>query len=116
MCAALVLFVAIELLLIAARRGKRGPARVAFLVSRFSGLLVSAGLLAAIVLVFVGGWSLWTPWLVVSVALIAALMAVERKFVRPWATQAQTALRGAVSAVEIKAFADDKRALVGRIA
>ncbi|TIU32011.1 MAG: DUF2269 family protein [Mesorhizobium sp.] len=115
MCAALLLFVANELLLIPARRGLRGPARLAFFASRFAGLLVGAGVLAGIVLVFLGGWSLLTPWLVVSLALVAALMAVEHKLVRPWATQAQTALRGAISGKEIKAFAGDKRALFGRL-
>ncbi|AZO27838.1 hypothetical protein [Mesorhizobium sp. M1B.F.Ca.ET.045.04.1.1] len=115
MCAALLLFVVNEFLLIPARRGQPGPARMAFFASRFAGLLVGPGVLAGIVLVFLGGWSLLTPWLVASVALVAALMAVEHKLVRPWATQAQTALRGAVSAVEVKAFAGDKRALVGRL-
>ncbi|WP_192253104.1 DUF2269 family protein [Mesorhizobium silamurunense] len=116
MCAALLLFVANELLLVPARRGQRGPARLAFFASRFAGLLVVAGVLAGIVLVFLGDWSLLTPWLVVSLALIAVLIAVEHKLVRPWAAQAQTALRGAISGEEIKAFAGDKRALAGRIA
>ncbi|MBZ9725813.1 hypothetical protein FJ872_11955 [Mesorhizobium sp. B2-5-9] len=116
LCAALLLFAVNELLLIPARRGQRGPARMAFFASRFAGLLITAGVLAGIVLVFIGGWSLLTPWLVLSFALIAALMAVEHKFVRPWATQAQAALRGAVSAVEVKAIASDKRALAGRMA
>lgn len=117
MCGALLLFVANELLLIPARRGRQGSARMAFFASRFSGGLVGAGVLAGIVLTFLGGWSLLTPWLLVSFALIAALMAVERKFVRPWATQAQTALRGgAISGKEIKAFATDRRALAGRLA
>ena len=42
-------------------------------------------------------------------------MTVDSKLVRPWATQAQTALRGAVSAVEVKTFAGDRRALFGRL-
>lgn len=88
---------------------------MAFFASRFAGLLVGAGVLAGIVLVFLGGWSLLTPWLVVSLALVAALMTVEHRLVRPWATQAQTALRGAISGKEIKAFAGDKRALIGRL-
>lgn len=116
MCAALLLFVANELLLIPARRGQPGPARMAFFASRFAGPLVGAGVLAGVALVFLGGWSLLTPWLVVSLALVAALVAVEQKLVRPWATQAQTALGGAASAIEIKAFAGDKRALAGRLA
>lgn len=115
-CAALLLFVATELLLALARNGQRGFARMAFLASRFAGVLVSAGVLAGVALFFIGGWSLLTPWLVVSFALIVALMTVEHKFVRPWATQAQTALRGAVSGIEIKAFAGDKRAFFGRLA
>lgn len=88
---------------------------MAFFVSRFAGLLMGAGVLAGIVVFFLGGWSLLTPWLVVSFVLIAALMAVERKFVRPWATQAQTTLRGTVSAIEVKKFAGDKGALAGRM-
>ena len=115
MCAALLLFVASELMLIPARQGQRGAAGIALLASRFGKLLATAGVLAGIVLIFVGRWSLLTPWLVVSIALIAALMAVERKFVRPWEAQAQTALRGTASGVEIKAFASDKGALVGRV-
>ena len=115
MCAALLLFLANELLLIPARRGQPGPARMAFFASRFAGLLVGAGVLAGVALVVLGGWSLLTPWLVESLALVAALIAVENKLVRPWATQAQAALRGAVSAVEVKALAGDKRALVGRL-
>lgn len=115
MCAALFLFVANELLLIPARRGQRGPASMAFFTSRFAGLLVGVGVLAGIAVVYLGGWSLLTPWLLVSFALIAALMTVDSKLVRPWATQAQTALRGAVSAVEVKTFAGDRRALFGRL-
>jgi hypothetical protein len=116
MSAALLLFMANELLLIPARRGRRGPARIAFFASRFAGALVGVGVLAGIVLVYLGGWSLLTPWLLASLALIAALMAVERKFVRPWAMRAQTALRGIVTGEEIEAFAGDRRALAGRIA
>jgi hypothetical protein len=116
MCAALMLFVANELLLIPARRGRPGPARVAFFASRFAGGLVGAGVLAGIVLVFLGGWSLLTPWLLASIALIVVLMTVEHKLVRPWATKAQTALRGAITGKEIRTFAGDKRALAGRMA
>ncbi len=48
--------------------------------SRFGNLLAGTGVLAGIVLIFAGGWSLLTPWLAISFALIAVLMAVERKF------------------------------------
>lgn len=89
---------------------------MAFLASRLAGPLTGAGVLAGIVLVILGGWSLLTPWLVASIALIVALMAVERKFVRPWAARAQTALLGAISAVDVKAFAADRRAMAGRLA
>ena len=83
--------------------------------SRFGNLLAGTGVLAGIVLIFAGGWSLLTPWLAISFALIAVLMAVERKFVRPWAALAQTALSGTATALQVNAFASDKRALFGRV-
>ncbi|TPL71621.1 hypothetical protein [Mesorhizobium sp. B2-3-15] len=114
MCTALLLFVAAEFLLLAARRGYRRPARMAFLASRLAGPLTGAGVLAGIVLVVLGGWSLLTPWLVASIALIGALMAVEHTFVRPWAMRGQMGHRG--SAVDVKALAADSRAMAGRLA
>ncbi|TPJ99482.1 DUF2269 family protein [Mesorhizobium sp. B2-5-9] len=115
MCAALLVLVANELLLVWARRGQQGPARIAIFANRFAGVLISAGILAGIVVVFLGGWSLLTPWLVASLVLVGLLVALERKLVRPWSMQAQPMLRGAISATEVKAFAGNKRALVGRI-
>jgi hypothetical protein len=112
--AALLLFVVGELLLILARRGQSSPARLAVLASSSGNLMAGIGVLAGILLVFVGGWSLLTPWLLVSFALIAALMAVGRKFVRPWEARARSALSYDASSAEIKAFASEKTALVGR--
>ena len=57
-----------------------------------------------------------TPWLLASFGLIAVLLTVEHRVVRPWAAQAKTALRGAVPVITIKALAGDRRALFGRLA
>jgi hypothetical protein len=112
--AALLLFVLGELLLILARRGQSSPARMALLASSSGNLMAGVGVLAGIILVFVGRWSLLTPWLLVSVAPIAALMVVERRFVRPWEARVRSALRSDASSAQIKTFASEKTALIGR--
>jgi hypothetical protein len=112
--AALLLFVVGELLLILARRGQSAPARMALLASSFGNLMASIGVFAGLILVFVGGWSLLTPWLLVSLALIATLVVVGRMFVRPWEARVRSALSGDSSRVQIKAFASEKAALIGR--
>jgi len=112
--AALLLFVLGELLLILARRGQSSPARMALLASSSGGLLAGIGVLAGIILVFLGGWSLLTPWLLVSFALIAALMVVERKFVRPWQTRVRSTLSSNASGTQIRVFVSEKTALIGR--
>jgi hypothetical protein len=112
--AALLFFVVGELLVILARRGQSSPVRMALLASSCGNLLAGIGVLAGIVLVFFGGWSLLTPWLLVSFALIAALMVVERKFVRPWEARVRSALSSDSSSTQIKAFASEKTARIGR--
>jgi hypothetical protein len=112
--AALLLFVVGELLLILARRGNHSPARMALLASSSGSVMAGIGVLAGIILMFVGGWSPLTPWLLVSFALIAALMVVERKFVRPWEARIRSALSSGASSTQLKAFASEKTAFVGR--
>lgn len=116
MVVALVLFVAAELLLLAARGGRRGTARMAVLAGRLARALVGVGVLAGIALVFLGGWSILTPWLIASLLLIVALMAVERALVRPWQAQEGGVLGDTVSRSQIMTFAGDRRALFGRAA
>jgi len=103
-----------ESLLILARRGQSSAARMALRAGRSANLLAGVGVLAGIVLVLVGGWPLLTPWLLLSLVLIAALMAVERKFVRPWEARIRSALDSKVSSTQIKAFASEQTALIGR--
>lgn len=112
--AALLSFVAREVLLMFARGGRRSAARVALLASRCGGVLASMGVLAGIVLVLVGGWPLMTPWLLMSMAVIAVLMVVERRFVRPWEARMRPALGGDMSIAQLKAFASEKTALIAR--
>jgi hypothetical protein len=112
--AALLLFAVGELLLILARRGQRSPARMALVASNSGNLMVGIGVLAGINLVLVGGWSLLTPWLLVSFALIAALIVVGRKFVRPWEARVRSALRSDASSTHIKSIASERTTLIGR--
>ena len=112
--AALLLFVVSELLLTLARRRQSWSARMALLASSSGNLMAGIGVLAGIVLMIIGGWSLLTPWLLVSFALIAALMVVGRKFVRPWEARVRSALGSDVSSTQIQAFAGEKGALIGR--
>jgi uncharacterized membrane protein len=112
MSAAIMLFLASELLLVPARRE---PVRIALLASRLANMLAGIGVLAGIGLVYIGGWPLVTPWLLVSLALIAVLVVIGRKFVGPWETLGRSALDDAASGVKVKTFARNKRALFGRI-
>jgi uncharacterized membrane protein SirB2 len=114
--AALLLFVLGELLLILARRGQSSAARMALLARSSGNLMAGIGVLAGIVLVIIGGWSLQTPWLLVSFALIAALIVVGRKVVRPWEARVRSALGSDASSTQIKAFASEQSALIGRAA
>ena len=114
MLAALLSFVAGELLLLLARGGQSKRARMALLASSSGNLLVTIGVLAGIILMFVGGWSLLTPWLLASFALIAAVMVVRRKFVVPWEARVKSALSSEASSAQIKAFASERTALIVR--
>jgi hypothetical protein len=116
MLAALLSFAAGELLLIPARRGKRRPAWMALRAGRSGNLLLNVGVLGGIVLVFVGGWRLLTPWLLESFAVIAIALAVRAKLVAPWEAQARSALEGGSPVAAIKAFASQGSALAGRTA
>jgi hypothetical protein len=116
MSAALLSFVAGELLLILARRGRRPVARLALFASSAGNFSAGLGVLAGIFLVVAGGWSLLTPWLLASLALIAALMAVGRRFVHPWEARIRSALASDTSGTQVKALASETSALLGRAA
>lgn len=111
MSASIALFVASEFLLMPA---SRAPVRAALFASRLADILIKLGLLAGLVLVYVGGWPLLTPWLVLSFLLIAAVIGIGRSFVEPWQARAGSALAG--STAELRQFALDRRARIGRIA
>jgi hypothetical protein len=111
--AALLAFITTELLLMLARRGQSSPARIAVSAGSFGNIMVTIGVLAGVILLFVGGWPL-TPWLLTSFALIAILMVVRRKFVGPWEARIQSALKSNASTTKIKACAGERAALVGR--
>src|SRR5262245_35593514 len=114
MLGALLSFVVGEVLLILARRGQLRAARIAILAGSSGNLLAGIGVLAGIILVFAGRWSPLTPWLLVSLALIAALMIVARKFVRPWEGRVRSALSSDATRTQLKAFASERAALIGR--
>src|SRR4030095_12926256 len=115
MFAALLLFIAAELLLILARRGQSSPARMAFSAGILGNLMAAIGVLAGVILLFVGGLRLLTPWLLTSVALIATLIVVRRKFVGPWEARIQSALESDAPSTQIKACARERTALAGRV-
>lgn len=113
--AALLSFMAGELLFAIARGGRWWPARMALRAGWSAHLLLNVGVLAGILLVFLGGWPLWTPWLLAAFAVIAAAMVVRKRFVAPWETRVESALRGGASRTQIEAFASEKSALVARV-
>ncbi|MGF6257009.1 hypothetical protein [Ensifer sp. LBL] len=113
---AFLLLAARELLFITASRGQIGAAKLALTANRIAGLLTGIGIAGGIGLIVLGGWPLSTPWLLVSFTLIATLMVVESRFVRPWEAQVQPALQGAIDKIEIRALLGNKRALRGRLA
>ena len=113
---AFLLFAARELLFISAWRGQIGAGKLALSANRIAGLLTGIGIAGGIGLIVLGGWPLSTPWLLVSFTLIATLMVVESRFVRPWEAQVQPALQGAIDTMEVRALLRNKRALCGRLA
>ncbi|QWP75360.1 hypothetical protein J5226_17270 [Lysobacter sp. K5869] len=114
MFAALLLFVASELLLIRARRGLASSAKTALRTSRIAGVLIMIGLLCGVVLFFIGGWT-FTPWLIASLVLIAALVVVDHQLLRPWQVRADLILLGSASSADVIRLARDSRALLGRL-
>ncbi|WP_179119664.1 hypothetical protein [Ensifer adhaerens] len=113
---AFLLFAARELLFIFAWRGQIGAAKLALIANRIAGVLTGIGIAGGIGLIVLGGWSLSTPWLLVSFTLIAALMAVESRFVRPWEAQVHPALQGTIDKLAVRTLLGNKRALGGRLA
>lgn len=113
---AFLLFAARELLFITASRGQIGAGKLALTANRIAGLLTGIGIAGGIGLIVLGGWPLSTPWLLVSFTLIATLMVVESRFVRPWEAQVEPALQGAIDTIEVRALLRNKRALCGRLA
>lgn len=115
MYSALVLLVLCEVALLLARDGRITPVNFALLASRVGGALMGLGLVAGIALVILGGWSLLTPWLLLAFALIAALVVVEGRLVRPWETRLRPALRSASAETALPTIVTDRRALAGRL-
>ncbi|MBD9560475.1 DUF2269 family protein [Ensifer sp. ENS03] len=113
---AFLLFAARELLFISARRGQIGAAKLALTANRIAGLLTGIGIAGGIGLIVLGGWPLSTPWLLMSFTLIAALMIVESRVVRPWEAQVHPALEGTIDKLEVRTLLRNKRALGGRLA
>ena len=116
MAAAIALMVASELLLLAARGGRGAPARMAFRASRVGGVVTAAGIVSGIAVLLMGGWPLRTPWLLVSLALIAAWAVVEHRFVRPWQALSTSVLQRDAAGLGIRAVATDAHGLFGRMA
>jgi hypothetical protein len=116
MCAAIALLLASEVLLLVARRGRYGPARLAFLAGRVGSVAAAIGVVSGIVVLFVGGWPLRTPWLLASLVLVAAMAIVERRLVRPWQALSAPVLRRKTAGPGIQAVAADRRGLLGRMA
>lgn len=114
MSAALLMFVARELLLLAVRHGRIGAARTALHVNRVAGILTMIGVVAGISLFFLGAWPL-TPWLIASLCLIAGLMLVERRMLVAWYGRAQAVQHGVAPCLDILALARDERALLARL-
>jgi len=116
MLAATVLLIATEALLAPGRRGDSSAIRKSLRAARFGTLAADVGVLAGVVLAVGGGWSPLTPWLLVSLALVATVMVTARKLVRPWQDRVRSALDNAATAADLSALASDRSALAGRIA
>jgi uncharacterized membrane protein len=116
MCAAIALLLAGEVLLLFARRGWYSPARLAFLASRVGSVAAAIGIVSGVAVLFIGGWPLRTPWLLASLALVAAMAIVERRLVRPWQALSVPVLRRNAAGPGIQAVATDRRGLFGRLA
>jgi len=112
---ALLLFASRELVLVRARSGRIGAARAAVRIGQLASVLTGVGVVAGIVVFFLGGWPL-APWLLASLALIAALMTVERRMLRAWHLRAEAILRVAPSSADARTLARDAHALRGRLA
>ncbi len=116
MAAAIALMAVSELLFLAARSGRGGPARMAFQAGRVGGVLAAVGIVSGIAVLLIGGWSLRTPWLLASLALIVAMAVVERRLVRPWQALSMPVLRRDAAGPGIRAVATDTQGLFGRLA
>jgi hypothetical protein len=113
MCVAMLTLVASELLLIASRRGKASPARVALQLGRAAGVLITGGVVAGIALFVMGGWPL-TRWLVASVLLIALVIFTERRFISGWQSHVAALLKDSKGGPDVAALARNRAALVAR--
>jgi len=112
---ALACFLIAEVLLFAARSGRVMSARAALAANGIGGLLAGVGIIAGIGLVIAGPWPLRSPWLIASFPVIALLMAIEHRLVRPWEARLKMTLRGEPTATDIEALATEKSAFTGRI-
>ncbi len=100
---------------VSGRRGHLSHARLGLVAGRVVGVLVAVGVVSGIALVFFGGWSLFTPWLLLSFALIGLLIGVESALVSPWQAKVRPALQNGGLSAEADDILGDRRALMGRL-
>ncbi len=115
MLGAFALLVLTELIFVSARRGLASHARLGLAAGRVAGILIAVGLVSGIALLFLGGWSLLTPWLLLSFALIGLLIGVESVLVSPWQAKVRPAVQDDRFSAELGDILGDKRALSGRL-
>lgn len=115
MIAALALLVVTELVFLSARRGQSSHAKLGLAAGRAVGVLIAVGVVSGFALTFLGGWSLLTPWLLLSFALIGLLVGVENALVSPWQAKLRPAVRSGGLGAEASEILGDQRALLGRL-
>ncbi len=110
-----ILLVVSEVLLVIGRNGRLKMLGLALSSRRIGDRLLSAALVAGALLLFMGGWSPLTGWMLLSLVLVGVLKLVAARYVRPWELSMEMAMVKDARALPLSVLLAGRRAIFFRL-
>lgn len=110
-----ILLVVSEVLLVIGRNGRLKMLGLALSSRRIGDRLLSAALVAGALLLFMGGWSPLTGWMLLSLVLVGVLKLVAAHYVRPWELSMEMAMVKDARALPLSVLLAGRRAIFFRL-